>query len=184
MSLAAETIPIVGAIINSISKSTINTLEKDLQNAKDNYLASGKTEDDFYHFINSINNNPNLEVETEVEQDIKNLQETKNEAGVHLIILVNNLSLLNVRCNTEFKSSDDILSALFWTLPDFFRTDHFFNELKQEDISLTDENIKAIQAKSYVAESEFVKKQKQWFAPYEDSLMFFMGTQLLADIFN
>lgn len=185
MNLVADTIPVIGVLLNNLTASTIETIEKDLINAKQKFSEEGNEDHEFYHLVNLIRNGTELNLDTETKKTIADLIETKRLCNQHVLALTNNLGLLNIRCNTEYKTSEDALTAFFHILPEYFRTDHFLNEINKDKSSplLSKDTIYAIQTKSYVADSEFVKKQREWFAPYEDSLNFFLGTQLLAEIF-
>lgn len=174
---------IVATIVSNLAENTIKNVEDDLIKLKEEFTKDND-ENQFYYLLNSLLHNPDLDVGNGLEDKIKDLFLTKQAINEKVTSLTNALSLLDVRCNTYFKEPEDAITAFFNVLPEFFSTDHFFNELNKETTLLTKDTICVIQTKSYVKETGFVKKQKEWFKKYEDSLDFFLGTQLLSDIFN
>lgn len=172
---------LVGYLVSTLSTGTTKRIESDLQKFKEKYIVN-HTENDFSHLFT----NPDLveELPDDLKNEFKNVLSIRTLARQNLIMLKNKLSILIVRAGIEFPEKIDAETAFFACLPDYFNTETFLKSIKDNDgdeVFSTDD-VNQITSQSFVRNSEWVKRNtvNQETA---DALMFFVGTQLLNDIF-
>lgn len=176
-----QTSMLVGYLVSTLSTGTTKRIESDLQKFKEKYIVN-HTENDFSHLFT----NPDLveELPDDLKNEFKNVLSIRTLARQNLIMLKNKLSILIVRAGIEFPEKIDAETAFFACLPDYFNTETFLKSIKDNDgdAVLSADDVNQITSQSFVRNSEWVKRNtvNQEIA---DALMFFVGTQLLNDIF-
>lgn len=176
-----QTSMLVGYLVSTLSTGTTKRIESDLQKFKDKYIVN-HTENDFSHLFT----NPELveELPDDLKNEFKNVLSIRTLARQNLIMLKNKLSILIVRACIEFPEKIDAETAFFACLPDYFNSETFLKSIKDNDGNevLSADDVNQITSQSFVRNSEWVKRNtvNQETA---DALMFFVGTQLLNDIF-
>ena len=176
-----QTSMLVGYLVSTLSTGTTKRIESDLQKFKDKYIVN-HTENDFSHLFT----NPDLveELPDDLKNEFKNVLSIRTLARQNLIMLKNKLSILIVRAGIEFPEKIDAETAFFACLPDYFNSETFLKSITDNDGDevLSADDINQITSQSFVRNSEWVKRNtvNQETA---DALMFFVGTQLLNDIF-
>ena len=176
-----QTSMLVGYLVSTLSTGTTKRIESDLQKFKEKYIVN-HTENDFSHLFT----NPDLveKLPDDLKNEFKNVLSIRALARQNLIMLKNKLSILIVRAGIEFPEKIDAETAFFACLPDYFNTETFLKSIKDNDGDevLSADDVNQITSQSFVRNSEWVKRNmvNQETA---DALMFFVGTQLLNDIF-
>lgn len=176
-----QTSMLVGYLVSTLATGTTKRIESDLQKFKDKYIVN-HTENDFSHLFT----NPDLveELPDDLKNEFKNVLSIRTLARQNLIMLKNKLSILIVRAGIEFSEKIDAETAFFACLPDYFNSETFLKSIKDNDGDevLSADDVNQITSQSFVRNSEWVKRNtvNQETA---DALMFFVGTQLLNDIF-
>lgn len=177
ISKALDNSRIVTKLITIISKSTYDQLEKDIDTLKEKFIQTYPSIK-FEHFVYSPDDYQ--EVSDEFREELKNVKYIKEIINKNFLIAQTNLSLLMVRSSINFSDEVDAKTAFFKCLPEYFNTEGFLKELLSETSSLNDFN--AISVKSYIDDSSFVKENKVS-SKVEEALMFFVGSQLVNDLF-
>lgn len=176
-----QTSMLVGYLISTLSTGTTKRIEADLQKFKDKYIVD-HTENDFSHLFT----NPELveELPDNLKNEFKNVLSIRTLARQNLIMLKNKLSILIVRAGIEFPEKIDAETAFFACLPDYFNSETFLKSIKDNDGDevLSVDDVNQITSQSFVRNSEWVKRNTVN-QETVDALMFFVGTQLLNDIF-
>lgn len=176
-----QTSMLVGYLISTLSTGTTKRIESDLQKFKDKYIVN-HTENDFSHLFT----NPELveELPDNLKNEFKNVLSIRTLARQNLIMLKNKLSILIVRAGIEFPEKIDAETAFFACLPDYFNSETFLKSIKDNDGDevLSVDDVNQITSQSFVRNSEWVKRNTVS-QETVDALMFFVGTQLLNDIF-
>lgn len=176
-----QTSMLVGYLISTLSTGTTKRIESDLQKFKDKYIVN-HTENDFSHLFT----NPELveELPDNLKNEFKNVLSIRTLARQNLIMLKNKLSILIVRAGIEFPEKIDAETAFFACLPDYFNSETFLKSIKDNDGDevLSVDDVNQITSQSFVRNSEWVKRNTVN-QETVDALMFFVGTQLLNDIF-
>lgn len=176
-----QTSMLVGYLISTLSTGTTKRIESDLQKFKDKYIVN-HTENDFSHLFT----NPELveELPDNLKNEFKNVLSIRTLARKNLIMLKNKLSILIVRAGIEFPEKIDAETAFFACLPDYFNSETFLKSIKDNDGDevLSVDDVNQITSQSFVRNSEWVKRNTVN-QETVDALMFFVGTQLLNDIF-
>lgn len=176
-----QTSMLVGYLVSTLSTGTTKRIESDLQKFKDKYIVN-HTENDFSHLF--TNSELVEDLPDDLKNEFKNVLSIRTLARQNLIMLKNKLSILIVRAGIEFPEKIDAETAFFACLPDYFNSKTFLKSIKDNDGDevLSADDVNQITSQSFVRNSEWVKRNtvNQETA---DALMFFVGTQLLNDIF-
>ena len=172
---------ISGIVVNYLANSTNRRIEDDLRKFKEKFLKS-HSEVDFNHLFINYNVIPNLS--DELKQEFLQLDSIRKESRKNFVLINNNLALLLTKCVIEFPDASDVVHAFFKCLPEYFNSESFLKELKTEDEEklFDEEEINDLMLHNYVWDSQFVKDNKLS-SEVENALMFFVGTQLINDIF-
>lgn len=168
---------LVSSLIDLISKSTFEQLEKDTEALIEKFEQTYPSIK-FKYFVEYPDTYK--EVSDEFKEELKNLIYIKGTIDSNFLLIQTHLSLLMVRSSIHFPNEMDAKTAFFKCLPEYFSTESFLKELMEDQFNIEDFNSIAI--KSYVDDSLFVAENKVT-GKLEEALMFFVGSQLVNDLF-
>lgn len=178
MNNSFQTSKVLTAMLNTLTINTVKKVEEDVKKFSENHSDIPSSQ------IRQLFSNPEAlkSMPEEIQDEINNILVAKLQTEGYLKEISNALSFLMAKCNIQFVEPNDSLSAFFACLPDYFSSETVLKSFQDYNNYPTDEMIKEITVKSYVQDSEFVKENKVS-QEIEDKLMWFVGVQLLNDIF-
>lgn len=176
-----EVTMVIGDFVSTLSANTIRRIESDLQKFKDKYLLN-HSENDFNHLFS----NPDLvqQLPDDLKDEFNNITSIRNIAKQNIVTLNRKLSVLIVKATIAFPSQIDALTAFFACLPDYFNSESFLKSIKNglDDEVFSEDDIYQITTQSFVRTSQWVAENTVN-QEIEEALMFFVGAQLINDIF-
>lgn len=168
-------------LINTLCDSTIARINKDVQNLRDKVLKS--TEDTalwdlLWQYPNQLDKLPE-----QFRQEYKELSEISNQAKNYLTKLTTSLALLMTKANITFQDEYVAGYAFIKCLPEYFHQPDFLKSIKNnlDEPYIPNALVEQLELKPIECD-EFISKHKVN-QETEEQLMFFVGTQLINDIF-
>lgn len=168
-------------LINTLCNGTVVRINKDVQNLRERVLASTNDPalwDLLWQYPNQLEKLPE-----EFQQEYSELSELSHQAKDYLTKLTTSLALLMTKANIKFQDEYLVGYAFIKCLPEYFHQPDFLKSIKNnlnEDYVPT-ELLDLIESKPIECD-EFISKHKIN-QETEEQLMFFVGTQLINDIF-